>query len=278
MRTYSARRTRLGFTLIELLVVIAIIAVLIGLLLPAVQKVRVAAARMSTTNNLKQIGLGWHSYHDNNGYLPGGSYGAVNPLNQTGSWRPDLAQWSWTILPYIEQSNIYNTNTGGPPTFTIKTYMDPGRGRNGVNSNGTTTDYACNLNSFPLPLSGNDAKITMTSIATANGTSNTIMVGEKSIDPNNYNTTTNWDDGIWNGQGGCSRAYNIGSTNAVYIYKDVQGVNFAYNFGSPYDAGCPFVFADGSVHMITYANSGTAAFQYALNYLNTTPFALQGEL
>src|SRR5215475_14299963 len=94
---------RCGFTLIELLVVIAIIAVLIGLLLPAVQKVRDAAARIQCGNNLKQLGLALHNFHDSNGYLPTAGSSDGKPFS-SGPWpiQGEGTNWSIYLLPYIE--------------------------------------------------------------------------------------------------------------------------------------------------------------------------------
>src|SRR6516164_6229591 len=95
-------RHRSGFTLIELLVVIAIIAVLIGLLLPAVQMARASATNTQCQNNLHQIGVALHTYHENYAYLPPGVF------NTSSSVTP---YWSWLamILPYMEQDSTYNT-------------------------------------------------------------------------------------------------------------------------------------------------------------------------
>jgi len=162
-RSFSDRISRnRGFTLIELLVVIAIIAILIGLLLPAVQKVREAAARAQSQNNLKQITLALHNCNDTYGRLPpadGDFPSNSSNLWPNGQWQPAVqGTVQYFILPYIEQANFYNAindwswNAEGQPP--IKTFIAPGDGS--ITGQGTTwsnrgaTSYGANAFVFGI--------------------------------------------------------------------------------------------------------------------------------
>ena len=181
------KQNRSGFTLIELLVVIAIIAVLIGLLLPAVQKVREAAARASDLNNIKQCGLASHNANDTNGRMPpliGTRYTARS--GNTAAW---LLVSYWVLLtPYLEQGAVYNNVSATSEAWAnvvIKTYLSQ-KDPTAINSYGAggypAGNFAANAQVFGLPVVGgsgvadNGASLDR---SFPDGTSNTLLFATK---------------------------------------------------------------------------------------------------
>jgi prepilin-type N-terminal cleavage/methylation domain-containing protein len=160
MKSRPAQPAQGGFTLIEFLVVIAIIAILIGLLLPAVQKVREAAARSTCSNNLKQIALGAHNYQSTQGYLPPGFLGRM-PTASVGD-RTGQEQLLGTLpflLPYIEQDNVWNAMKSGPTPANLTNVDAPSPPW--WNSGPPSTAAQNKIKTFICPSDATDSKATL---------------------------------------------------------------------------------------------------------------------
>jgi prepilin-type N-terminal cleavage/methylation domain-containing protein/prepilin-type processing-associated H-X9-DG protein len=271
---------RVGFTLIELLVVIAIIGTLIGLLLPAVQKVREAANRMACGNNLKQIGIAFHNHHDAFGYFPSGGWQwwtpptyvngvpAVGPQQQAG--------WAFQILPFLEAENTWR---GGQATNDLdrilvavgtpnKVFFCPSRRLpqtltvsytdylNGRPVTHALCDYAAaNFNKSPSKQTGVVRQFYPNRIADiTDGTTNTLMVGDKRLnlsylgqpqEVDGVGYTSGWDRDV------------VRTTDRA-PKPDFSGTSdTTRRFGSSHPGRFNAVFADGSVRPISYSINPT---------------------
>ena len=310
MRHSPADRTRPGFTLVELLVVIAIIAVLIGLLLPAVQSAREAARRSSCTNNLRQIGLATHGYASATKYLvPSflGNNNYISAQNSFNSW----PTWAALLLPYLEEKAIADlwdmkrlVQAQRPAAYQtpVKVYSCPSRPAavlsvgDFATPGGITSDYAACFGTLitpqndtvfsaadgaivpgipvidpPTPNPGVEPKLVSTQHQVSfgkvsDGTSKTVMFGEKWIDPT-IKRGTDSDRSVYSGNRASGRRMLGKSkrTDEPTVFRKLleprsfTGFSVAevpnglpgHNFGGPHPGVTQFVFVDGHVQPIS---------------------------
>ncbi len=271
-------RRRTAFTLIELMVVLAIIAVLIGLILPAVQKVRAAAARTECANNLKQLGLALHHYHDSYRSLPPGcSY-------RNGADPQPHMSWLTRLLPYVEQDALWKESVRAfaqarffqePPHLpvlghVVRTFTCPSDGR--ALSPWDFGPFRAAFTSY-LGVSGVDrtlfdgvlhldSRVRMANIA--DGASNTVAVGER---PHSADSALGWWYAGW-GQakdGSAEMILGVRERNVhprytscppgpYYFTAGRVGDNCdLFHFWSLHPGGAHFLFADGSARFLAYS-------------------------
>jgi len=254
-------RRRTGFTLIELLVVIAIIAILIALLIPAVQRVRAAAARTQCTNNLKQLGLGILSFEDTNKKFP------VEGLKSQISWVKQ-------ILPYIEQHAAdvgdmipillcpgRGARIGGMNDYcgAYSESISNSQGGNGALNGGSIDGVQINAQSYESILDPYNLKgVTMALVTSGAGSSNTLLLAHSILAPQYYDTpmAASNDQGWWNTDATnncfCNMRWTDANGGADHGYiHDTQGVD-ENHMGGPHEASSPVCYADGSVRNYTY--------------------------
>ncbi|MBN2295860.1 MAG: DUF1559 domain-containing protein [Pirellulales bacterium] len=299
-------RQKSGFTLVELLVVIAIIGILIALLLPAVQAAREAARRMHCTNNLKQIGLGMHNYHDHTNRLP---MGASRRVTGSGDWG---YSWYTAILPHMELNDLYEQldpdsgviakpDDDQPISSKLTVFRcpsDTGAKFNPHYEGYPTANYKASGTLFSAPSNSMGWPPSRRLRDIIDGLSNTFLAAEHGL----FKGST---AGTWSGQVITAGSFKFHSTrpintpfvNPTYLGDGIIDIRSAHDpaysrvtVTSQHPGGANFLFCDGSVHFLNEdietnpnltpgnftsatANSGNYAYQNLINFAdgNTIP-------
>ncbi len=258
-----------AFTLIELLVVIAIIGILVALLLPAVQAAREAGRRMRCSNNLRQLGLAMHLYHDSHQSFPPGFMAVNHQGAVSGGWA-----WGVFLMPFIEQCPLQDRLS--PSLYTLSEVitdpelllmlqldlpvfrcssspMEKLREYKGGGQLVATANYTCCRGYFSyrdaahLTKPNNGVLYAVSAIRISDigdGTANTICLGERTVFPANASAPDKWPS--WCGPGGLG----IGSTVSSCVSVPINHPTNIHGFSSHHPGGSTFCFCDGSVHFL----------------------------
>ena len=271
MRLSHVSTKRSGFGMYELIVVLVVLALLAALLIPAIEKIRAAAVRTQSINNLKQIALASHGFHDANRRLPfNGSDKPSGGEKYTAEAKGSTVtsgSWAFQILPYIDQLPMYEKvfRDAG-----IVIYMCPGRGRPLVetsNGGGAWTDYFYNnyLNDDTSASKPNLAYKGRTLVGITDGTSNTIMYGHGNIRTSQYKSDANVTLSTNIFKGGTTGTMRAGADGATSpkgstLRRDSDDVPTVGEQGGPFAQGCLMAMCDGSVRTFPYSIENLGEF------------------